>query len=167
MAWNLGLLGAAGAPPPGVVLYDNGDENVAVTGGWVNGRTYSVNAPYVRTKNYDHLYIQAEIAGTYRHAIIDLSTNNKIDFSLYSSVQIEMSVTSINGNGSGYAYSTTNLNGDGGFGILAYNSLSRQVVTADISAQTEVKHFAVGVNTGYLSAPANVTLRVYKIELFE
>ena len=149
------------------MLYDNGDENVAVTGGWVNGRTYSVNAPYVRTKNSDHLYIQAEIAGTYRHGIIQFSTSNKLNYSLYSSAQIDLEVTSINGNGSGSVAVYDNLSGSGGEIVVAYNSLSRQTVTADISGITSTKHFAVGVNTGYLAAPANVAIRVYKIELFE
>lgn len=167
MALSMGLLGAALYVPQGLVLYDNGDENTAVTGGWITGRTYNVNGSFTRTKESDHLYLQGFIGGTYRHVIIDWVTSNTIDFSQYNSIEVDVLTTRINNNGNTTLAIMNDTDG-GVFEIFSpIEAPTRQTLTLDISSINEQKRLSVYLNTGYLSAPADVSISVYKIQLFE
>ena len=68
----------------GVVLYDNGDEKTAVTGGW---DTYSVSGytTPTLTKNPTYLYEYASV----RNAVGGFYAVNKIDFTQYTKLKAQ------------------------------------------------------------------------------
>jgi hypothetical protein len=77
-------------------LYNLGDENTAVTGGWVVGASQTQSgASGSQNKEVDHLKLYAQGAATDANAWITYVTNNAIDLTNFSTMYIEWDVTHI------------------------------------------------------------------------
>ena len=81
--------------PNFIILYDNGDENTSVTGGW-QSRAWkeesgdTATAPTL-TKGTDKMTIYLTSSGTYRSGVVEVI--NDIDFSKYTTLSITYSAT--------------------------------------------------------------------------
>jgi len=68
-------------------LYNQGDECTSLTGGWI--RKYNYDGTGTLTKNATNMQLTCYRRASYGYGLISICTNNKIDLTNYSSLNIE------------------------------------------------------------------------------
>jgi hypothetical protein len=144
----------------GLVYYDEGEEFVSVTGGWVAGASQSTGS---QAKNADNLYLTAGNASAiaYRTYV----TDNEIDLTNINSLKIEWANTgaSSTANQSRFYVHTNKNDIEHTVRLQKTNTFGRITDTIDVSSLSGNYYVKVSAIDAPTNALATSTISVYKI----
>lgn len=155
-----------------LVLYDNGNESTAITGGFTGRFTtcnipsyYGVYGSGTRAAGYLEIDIPSGQGVRYMTSLVAPNLINAMDYTtIYADLEVLAQGSS--GNQISFGFWTSNSNGDsvlaGGRYSTSSTTLSRQVFSQDISSANNTGYLAImGVNAS--SAGTAIKFRVYKM----
>lgn len=155
-----------------LVLYDNGNESTAITGGFT-GKFTTCNIPSyygvydigTRAAGYLEIDIPSGQASRYMESLVAPNLINLMDYTtLYADLEILAQGSS--GNRINIGFWTSTSNGDSWLANARYETatttLSRQVISQDISAANNTGYPAI-LATNATNAGTAIKFRVYKM----